>query len=209
MREFREHKGIAAPLMVTSIDTDAIIPSREIKRVSKEGLGQALFAGWRYLDRGKPEERPNPDFVLNRPEFENASILLTGDNMGCGSSREYAVWALADFGIRSIIAPGFGSIFYTNCVRNGVLPVVLDGPYVANLAAQVERGNPEIKISLLECMVTAPNGDTHPFRIEASHREMLLCGLDAIEQTLQSQALIDYFKQRDRKRRAWAYLDQS
>ena len=126
MKSFVTHRGIAAPLLKINIDTDAIMPSREMKTVSKTGLGKSLFASWRFINRGTDEEKLNPEFVLNQEEYSQASILLTGRNMGCGSSREFAVWSLVDFGIRAIIAPSFGSIFFTNCIRTGLLPIVLD-----------------------------------------------------------------------------------
>jgi 3-isopropylmalate/(R)-2-methylmalate dehydratase small subunit len=148
--KFKKHTGIAAPMLRANIDTDAIIPSRELKRVSKEGLGEGLFAGWRYFNRGESDESANPDFILNQPEYGGASILLAGSNMGCGSSREFAVWALTDYGIRAIIAPSFGAIFHTNCIRNGLLPIVLDEATVYNrrlstreLAAEYKRLRPD------------------------------------------------------------------
>jgi 3-isopropylmalate/(R)-2-methylmalate dehydratase small subunit len=128
-------RGIAAPLMRINVDTDAIIPSREMKRVSKTGLAEGLFANWRYLDPGARE--PNPDFILNQAPFDRASILLAGSNFGCGSSREHAVWALGEWGIRAVIAPSFGSIFAANCLNNGLLPVRLDEQAVGAIAAEV------------------------------------------------------------------------
>ena len=147
MDKFERHTGVAAAMLRGNVDTDAIIPSREMKRVSKDGLGEGLFAGWRYLEQGGRE--PNPDFVLNQPAYEETSILFSGPNFGCGSSREHAVWALAEFGIRAIIAPGFGAIFANNCVRNGLLPLVLEDVLVSEIAAwtrylptQVSSGGP-------------------------------------------------------------------
>ena len=137
MKAFITHQGIAAPLLRVNIDTDAIIPSREMRRVSKQGLGEGLFAGWRYLDEDPDQRRPRPDFVLNRSEYANASILLSGDNFGCGSSREHAVWALVEYGFRAVIAPSFGSIFYGNAARNGLLPVRLPGESVAALSESI------------------------------------------------------------------------
>ena len=124
MKPFTRHASIAAPMMQPNIDTDAIIPSREMKRVSRKGLGEGLFAGWRYISAGTRDE--NPNFVLNEARYEGCSILVAGPNFGCGSSREHAVWALVDFGVRAVIAPSFGDIFRRNCVRNGVLPALLD-----------------------------------------------------------------------------------
>jgi 3-isopropylmalate/(R)-2-methylmalate dehydratase small subunit len=209
MKKFIVHRGIAAPLLQINIDTDAVIPSRELKRVSKSGLGKSLFAGWRYIDRGEPTERQNSEFILNQPEYNGASILLAGRNMGCGSSREYAVWALDDFGIRAIIAPSFGAIFYTNCMRNGVLPVVLSEEIVANLAAQVAKDpqQRQLSIDLDKCLVLAPDGQEYQFDIEPVYREMLIEGLDAIDNTLRSRSAINAFLKSDREKRSWAYLN--
>ena len=208
-KTFTKHDGVAAPMLRINIDTDAIIPSREMKRVSKSGLGEGLFAGWRYIDRGKDTEMPDPGFILNQAEYENTSILLTGRNMGCGSSREFAVWALTDYGIRAIIAPSFGAIFHTNCIRNGLLPIVLDEDIVAGLAAQVSEDPQQnrLSIDLEDCKVVAPDGENHTFEIEPVYRQMLMKGLDAIDLTMRSDAAINTFVERDRKIRAWAYLD--
>ena len=206
MEKFTTLKAIAAPLLRINVDTDAIIPSREMKRVSKQGLSEGMFAGWRYRDPGSREE--NPDFVLNQTPYRQARILLSGQNFGCGSSREHAVWALAEWGIRCIIAPSFGAIFYGNCVRNGILPVVLDNELVESLAAQVEA-NPAknlVTVDLVQRSVTAPDGGSHPFEIADGDREMLLEGLDSIALTLKSDEAILAFRERDRAARPWIYL---
>ena len=206
MQKFTEITAIAAPLMRINIDTDAIIPSREIKGVSKQGLGEGLFAGWRYTQPGGREE--NAEFVLNQTPYRNANILLSGANFGCGSSREHAVWALSEWGIRCIIAPSFGAIFYGNCVRNGILPVVLPESVVASLAEAVEASPAEnlITANLTDCTVTAPGGDTHRFEIAPADREMLLEGLDAIDATMKRDDEILAFRGRDRLKRPWVYL---
>jgi 3-isopropylmalate/(R)-2-methylmalate dehydratase small subunit len=209
MKTFNRHCGVSAPILRINIDTDAIIPSREMKRVSKTGLGESLFAGWRYIDRGKDIEKLDPDFVLNLPEYAGTTILLAGRNMGCGSSRECAVWALTDYGIRAIIAPSFGTIFYTNCIRNGLLPIVLDEAAVANLASQVSN-DPQrnrLSIDLDKCVVISPDGNSHKFEIEPVYRQMLMEGLDPIDITMNSEAAISSFIENDRKKRSWAYLD--
>lgn len=205
MTPFTTHTGVAAPLRRINIDTDAIIPSREMTTVTKRGLADGLFAGWRYTDPAA--RRPDPEFVLNRPEYAGASILLGGANFGCGSSREHAVWALVEYGIRCIIAPGFGAIFYNNCVRNGLLPVVLDDALVDTLAQQVatDPQAAQLTIDLHACTVTAPDGASHPFELAAGHRHMLLGGLDPIGVTQQHQATIDAFIANDREQRPWAY----
>ncbi len=209
MMTFTKHCGIAAPMLRINIDTDAIIPSREMKRVSKLGLGESLFAGWRYIDRGKDTAILDPGFVLNQPDYVDTSILLAGRNMGCGSSREFAVWALTDYGIRAIIAPSFGAIFYTNCIRNGLLPIVLDEAVIAELAGQVtdDPQQNRLSIDLSECIVMSPNGQSHPFKIEPVYRQMLMEGLDAIDITMKSDAAINAYTKSDRKKRSWAYLD--
>ena len=184
MEKFTELTAVAAPLLRINIDTDAIIPSREMKRVSKQGLGDGLFAGWRYTAPGSREE--NTDFVLNQAPYREAQILLSGLNFGCGSSREHAVWALHEWGIRCIIAPSFGAIFYGNCVLNGILPVTLENSIVEGLARQVEANPTEnqITIDLEECVVTAPDSSRYDFDIAPADREMLMEGLDAIAATM-------------------------
>jgi 3-isopropylmalate/(R)-2-methylmalate dehydratase small subunit len=206
MEKFTVLEGIAAPIMRINIDTDVIIPSREMKRVSKEGLSDGMFANWRYTEPGGREE--NPDFILNQEPFRQAQLLLSGDNFGCGSSREHAVWALAEWGIRCIITPGFGNIFYGNCVRNGILPVVLGNDTVEDLARQVEAdpANNKIKVDLNTCTVTAPDGTTNSFDISPADQEMLLEGLDGIAVTMRRDDEILAFQGRDRLKRPWVYL---
>jgi len=204
MEPFIRHSGIAAPLMRINIDTDAIIPSREMKRVSKEGLGEGLFANWRYRDVATREEEPG--FVLNRPPWRQASILLAGANFGCGSSREHAVWALKDFGFRAVVAPSFGSIFQSNCVRNGIVPVELGESRVVALAA-AEEANPgrSVTIDLQSCRLTDADGCSHAFRIADQSRQLLLEGLDPIAATLAEDQHIQRFLERDRRQRPWVY----
>ena len=206
MEKFTVLEGIAAPMMRINIDTDVIIPSREMKRVSKEGLSDGMFANWRYTEPGGREEQP--DFVLNQEPYRQAKILLSGDNFGCGSSREHAVWALAEWGIRAIITPGFGNIFYGNCVRNGILPVVLPEETVNDLAQQVETdpANNTIKVDLRTRTVTAPDGTSNTFEIAPADQEMLLEGLDAIAVTQRRDDEILAFQARDRLRRPWIYI---
>ncbi len=209
MEKFTTLTAIAAPLLRINIDTDAIIPSREMKRVSKEGLAEGLFAGWRYQAPGSREE--NPDFILNREPYRRARILLSGINFGCGSSREHAVWALREWGIRAVIAPSFGAIFQGNCVRNGIVPVVLDNSVVEALAGQVEAdpGKKQVTVDLLRCLVIAPDETRHGFQLPTADREMLLEGLDSIAVTMKLDAEILAFRDRDRTRRPWIYLPKS
>ena len=207
MEKFTVLKAIAAPILRINIDTDVIIPSREMKRVSKEGLSDGMFANWRYTEPGGREEQA--DFILNQEPYRQAKIILSGDNFGCGSSREHAVWALHEWGIRAIITPGFGNIFYGNCIRNGILPVVLPNDVVENIAAQVEA-NPAhnlVNVDLSNCTVTAADGLTHAFEIGSGDRQMLLEGLDAIAVTQRRDDEILAFQARDRLKRPWIYLE--
>lgn len=204
MDRFTVHRGVAAPLLRINVDTDAIIPSREMKRVSKTGLGEGLFAGWRYTEVGGRE--PDPAFVLNQPEYAGASILLAGVNFGCGSSREHAVWALKEFGIRAVVAPSFGAIFYNNCVRNGLLPVELPEHAVQALA-DVSRGGAQLLVDLQRCRVESPTGEAYTFTIQPALREMLLEGLDPVALTLKLQPRIEAFQAADRAQRPWVYLE--
>jgi 3-isopropylmalate/(R)-2-methylmalate dehydratase small subunit len=199
MTPFVRLTAIAAPLLRENIDTDAIIPSREMTSVSKTGLADGLFAGWRYTQVGGRE--PNPDFVLNQPHYREARILLGGPNFGCGSSREHAVWALAEYGFRAIIAPSFNPIFQGNCIRNGVAPVILSVEAIAQIAAL----DTEVTVDLAALLVCA--GDTSwPFALANEPREMLMQGLDAIELTLKRRQEIAAFRAADAARHPWVYL---
>lgn len=205
MRAFTRHEGIVAPLPRANVDTDAIIPSREMKRVSKRGLGEGLFAGWRYLD--VDQRTPNPDFVLNRPAYAGASILVSGPNFGCGSSREHAVWALQEFGIRAILAPGFGAIFERNCYNNGLLPVRLDEEALARVLATTDP-DPQgrrLTVDLETETLVLPDDSSLAFSVPDLQREMLLNGWDPIDRTLQLAPDIDAFLVEDRARRPWVY----
>jgi 3-isopropylmalate/(R)-2-methylmalate dehydratase small subunit len=200
--------GIAAPLPRDNVDTDAIIRSRDIDRVAKVGFGARLFAAWRFQGDSGAE---NPDFVLNRPAYRGATILIAGKNFGCGSSREAAVWALADFGFQAVIACGFGAIFQANCVANGLAPVVLAQAHVDALTTQTERagGDLRVVIDLWAGVVLAPEHQQFPFQMARVHRDMLMEGLDAIGLTLERQDEIARFEHHDRRKRPWCYLDPS
>lgn len=206
MEKFTTLTAIAAPILRINIDTDAIIPSREMKTVSKVGLSGGLFAGWRYTVPGSREE--NPDFILNQEPYRRAKILLSGMNFGCGSSREHAVWALHEWGIRAIVAPSFGAIFQGNCVRNGILPVALENAVVEDIARQVmaDPAHRQLTIDLQQGRLLAPDGVVHPFSLAPADREMLLEGLDAIALTMKRDDEILAFQGRDRLRRPWIYL---
>lgn len=208
MEAFSKLEGIAAPMLIDNVDTDQIIPSREMKRVSKTGLGEGLFAGWRYTYDGTKKTGDNPEFVLNRPEYRAANILLAGRNFGCGSSREHAVWALKDHGFRVVIAESFGRIFRSNCARNGLLAIVLPAAAIAALEDQT-RIDPQTRrllVDLEACEVHGPDGSRFTFKITESDRHMLLNGLDYIDFTLHFEADIDRFVETDRLTRPWAYL---
>lgn len=210
MKTFITHEGVAAPLIHSNIDTDTIIPSREMRHVSKQGLGEGLFAGWRYLKGDQETRSINPDFVLNKPQYAGASILLAGGNFGCGSSREHAVWALLEYGFRAVIAPDFGTIFYHNAMRNGLLPIRLPESAIMKLSSPGLSGaaasSGPIAIDLQNSTVTGSAGLSYRFDIEPVYRNMLLQGMDAIDMTLQHQDMIDEFQSRDRQTRNWAYL---
>jgi 3-isopropylmalate/(R)-2-methylmalate dehydratase small subunit len=202
MEQFVRLKALAAPLMRPNIDTDVMIPSREITSPSREGFGAKLFASWRYIEPGRA---PNPDFVLNRAPFDRAQILIAGENFGCGSSREMAVWAIRQFGFRCVIAPSFGLIFQNSCYRNGVLPVVLPKSDVEALGRDAEPGTLELEVDLEACTVTAPGARVFEFAVGKPEREMLLAGLDAIGVTLKRRDDIVAFQSRDRTLRPWIW----
>ncbi len=201
---FTRLTAVAAVLLRDNIDTDAIIPSREIRAVSKTGLADGLFANWRYLPgQGRT---PDPGFALNDPAFEGARILIAGENFGCGSSREQAVWALAEYGFRALVAPSFSSIFHRNCLRNGVLPARLAPEAVARLARWVSEApqRHRVTVDLVTQSVSTEDG-SWPFDIAADAREALLAGVGEIELTLRSRERIAAFQAADRTRRPWAY----
>jgi 3-isopropylmalate/(R)-2-methylmalate dehydratase small subunit len=204
MEKIVTHTGIAAPLLRENIETDAIIPSRETQSVARTGYGAGLFANWRYEPGTRIE---NPEFVLNREPYRHASILLSKSNFGCGSSRESAVWALYQFGIRCVIAESFANIFRSNSIVNGLLPVTLDEKAIAELATQSEKGGDSalVTVDLAACEVRAPGGQVWHFEIGTLEREMLLHGLDEIALTLKRKDDIEAFRETDRTRRPWIY----
>ncbi len=206
MTPFTILTAVAAPLVRPNIDTDAIIPSREMKGVSKTGLSDGLFAGWRYTEVGG--RTPDPAFVLNDPAYAGAQILIGGVNFGCGSSREHAVWALAEYGFRAVLAPSFSPIFQNNCVRNGVLPAPVEAGFIDHLAAAVaaDPQSRRVTVDLPTQRVIAPDGWEAAFEIGAEAKEMLLHGLDAIALTLKRAPEIQAFRAMDRAARPWAYL---
>lgn len=205
------HVGVAVPLLLANVDTDAIIPSREMKTVGRQGLGQALFAGWRYHYDGVQRLGINRDFILNQPAYSGATILLAGPNFGCGSSREHAVWAIADYGFRVIIAPSFGAIFQGNCIRNGVLPVELPAQQVAAMAEWVAAAPLQhpLAVDLRACEVQATDGRVWPFTLAEVARSRLLEGRDEIAETLAFAADLAAWRERDRALRPWVYAGEA
>lgn len=208
MEQFIRVQGVAAPLLHDNIDTDLIIPSREITSPGKEGYGAKLLAPWRYETAADGTRREKADFVLNRPPFRHAVVLIAGDNFGSGSSREQAAWALRQFGLRAVLAPSFGAIFQNNCYRNGLLPIALARADVEALAAEAEGGQLRLTVDLERCLVLAADGRSWSFGVPASERQMMLAGLDAIGLTLRRQAEIDAFQRRDRQARPWIWLQR-
>ena len=197
---FQKHEGVAAILMRDNVDTDQIIPSREMKTVSRTGLGEGLFAGLRYTDQAA--RTPNPGFVLNKLGLEDASVLISGANFGCGSSREHAVWALKEYGFRSIIAKSFGEIFYGNCLNNGILPIVLDEPLFDQFDSRLT-----ISIDLQEQVLSSSQlpGWQASFNIDPYPKKLLSEGLDPIGLTLQNKPDIDGFLMKDQQLKPWLY----
>lgn len=204
MKGFTRLSAIAAPLMRANIDTDIVIPiNRMIGNSVRGTVGKWAFTALRYL----PDGSENPEFVLNRAPYRDAEILITGPNFGCGSSREPAVWAIQEMGIKAIVGSGFGDIFYNNCFQNGVLPVVLDPQTVQSIAEEVEetQGTGKVTVDLEACRVTTPSGRQVSFTIEPRRRSGLLAGLDEIGATLQRDREIRAFQARDRESRPWIY----
>lgn len=205
-----EHiSGVAAPLMRDHIDTDVIIPSREITSPSREGFGPKLFAPWRYRH---PDGAEDPEFILNREPWRQARILIAGRNFGCGSSREMAVWALLQFGIGCVIAPSFGAIFRNNCIRNSLLPIELPIEQVQELARQAQDGELRLHVDLQAQRIVresqhldVPEQSPIPFEFDPDDREMLLTGRDAIDRAWDHRAAIEAFERQDRLNRPWAW----
>ncbi len=196
MQPFRVHTGLVAPLYRPNIDTDQIVPKQFLKRIERTGFGQFLFYDWRYL----PDGRPDPSFVLNMPRYRGASVLVAGRNFGCGSSREHAPWALADYGFRAVIAPSFADIFANNAIKNGLLPVVLDEEIVQLIATRAEQSAYTLTIDLEQGEVRDPNASLARFQIDPFARHCLLNGLDEIALTLQHETLIAAYEERRRRR---------
>jgi 3-isopropylmalate/(R)-2-methylmalate dehydratase small subunit len=201
MQKFTKLTGVAAPLPIINIDTDMIIPKDYLKTIKRTGLGVGLFAEMRYLDDGKP----NPDFVLNKPAYSNAQILVAGDNFGCGSSREHAPWALLDFGIRCVISTSFADIFYNNCFKNGILPITVSQSDLDKLMDDASRGsNATLSVDLEALEIRGPDGGVIMFDLDEFKRHCLLNGLDDIGLTMERAPKIDAYEKRAATNRPWA-----
>lgn len=211
MKPFTQHTGIVVPLDRANVDTDAIIPKQFLKSIKRTGFGPNLFDAWRYPDKGEPgmdnSRRPlNPDFVLNRPRYAGASILLARKNFGCGSSREHAVWALDDYGIRAVIAPSFADIFFNNSFKSGLLPIVFDDAVVDRLFRETEAEEGyRLSIDLEAQTIATPSGETFAFEVEPFRKHCLLNGLDDIDLTLQRADAIRAYEQRRRREAPWLF----
>jgi 3-isopropylmalate/(R)-2-methylmalate dehydratase small subunit len=202
MQAFTTLTGIAAPLAMINVDTDMIIPKQFLKTIKRTGLGRYLFNDMRYTPDGKEKA----DFVLNRPAWRKAEILVAGENFGCGSSREHAPWALLDFGIRCVIAPSFADIFFNNCFKNGILPVVLPKAVVEELMADAEKGaNARVTVDLPNQQIVRPNGERIAFELDPFRKHCLVNGLDDIGLTLEKRPRIDAFETRQRAAQPWLY----
>jgi 3-isopropylmalate/(R)-2-methylmalate dehydratase small subunit len=200
MQKFTTLTGVAAPLPMINVDTDKIIPKQYLKTIERKGLAKGLFDEMRYRD----DRSENPDFILNKPAYRKAKILVAGENFGCGSSREHAPWALLDFGITCVIAPSFADIFYNNCFKNGVLPIALPQADVDKLMDDAERGaNAIITIDLEKQEITGPDGGRIKFDIDPFRKHCLLNGLDDVGLTLQKEASIDSFEARRKAAQPW------
>jgi len=200
MDKFTTLDGIAAPLPLINVDTDMIIPKQYLKTILRTGLGVALFSEMRYEDDGSEK----PDFVLNQPAYRDAEILVAGDNFGCGSSREHAPWALLDFGIRCVIAPSFADIFYNNCFKNGILPIVLPQEEVDKLMDDAGRGaNARLSVDLESQTIKGPDGDTIAFDVDPFKKHCLLNGLDDIGLTMEKEQSISDFEAKRATRMPW------
>jgi 3-isopropylmalate/(R)-2-methylmalate dehydratase small subunit len=216
MQAFTVHKGLVAPMDRANVDTDAIIPKQFLKSIARSGFGPNLFDAWRYLDKGEPGQdpahrRPNPDFVLNQPRYqpgahgpEGASILLARQNFGCGSSREHAPWALEQYGFRALIAPSYADIFFTNCFKNGLLPIVLPEPQVARLFDEVAAcPGYQLTIDLPRQVVVKPDGSEWPFDVQPFRKYCLVNGFDDIGLTLRHADRIRAFEAERLARMPW------
>ncbi len=211
MRKFTKQSGLVMPLDRANVDTDFIIPKQFLKSIKRSGFGVNLFDEHRYLDKGEPgrdnSQRPlNPDFVMNQPRYKGASVLLARENFGCGSSREHAPWALDDYGFRVIIAPSYADIFFNNCFKNGILPIVLERKIVDSLFAAVEAEEGfELTVDLEEQKIALPSGESIAFEVDSFRKYCLMNGLDDIGLTLKDADKIKHFEQNWRAASPWYF----
>jgi 3-isopropylmalate/(R)-2-methylmalate dehydratase small subunit len=209
MQAFTVHQGLVAPMDRANVDTDAIIPKQFLKSIARSGFGPNLFDEWRYLDKGEPGQdpagrRPNPDFVLNQPRYAGASVLLCRQNFGCGSSREHAPWALEQYGFRALIAPSFADIFFNNCFKNGILPIVLPEAVVSRLFDEVAAfPGYRLTVDLPRQVVLKPDGEEIPFEVQAFRKYCLVNGFDDIGLTLRHADKIRAFEAERLARMPW------
>ena len=211
MEAFHKMRGVVVPLDRSNVDTDAIIPKQFLKSIKRTGFGPNLFDQWRYLDQGEPGQdcstRPvNPEFVLNQPRYQGGTILLARKNFGCGSSREHAPWALLDYGFRAVIAPSFADIFFNNCFKNGILPIVLEDNIIDDLFLEVARQDGyELTVDLEAQTVTTPAGAAYSFAVDGFRKRCLLQGLDDIGLTLEHADDIRAYEQRRLEQAPWLF----
>ena len=211
MEKFNTHQGLVAPMDRSNVDTDAIIPKQFLKSIKRSGFGPNLFDEWRYLDHGEPgmdnSGRPvNPDFILNQPRYQGASVLLARENFGCGSSREHAPWALIDYGFRVIIAPSYADIFFNNCFKNGIVPIVLDAPVVDELFQAVDATlGYQLTVDLAAQTIMTPEGKSIAFEIEEFRKHCLLNGFDDIGLTLQHVDDIQAYEKQRKQETPWLF----
>ena len=212
MDKFEKMRAIVAPLDRSNVDTDAIIPKQFLKSIQRSGFGPNAFDEWRYLDHGEPgmdnSKRPiNPEFVLNQPRYQGAQVLLARKNFGCGSSREHAPWALLDYGFRVIIAPSFADIFFNNCFKNGILPIVLDEVKVDQLFKEVEASEGyQLTVDLEAQTITTPSGEVINFDVDSFRKHCLIHGLDDIGLTLQHVDDIKAYEERRKQEAPWLFI---
>jgi 3-isopropylmalate/(R)-2-methylmalate dehydratase small subunit len=206
MDKFTVAKGLSAPLDRVNVDTDQIIPKQYLKTIKRTGLREGLFSDWRYTSSGETDT----SFFMNQHRYQNAAILVAGDNFGCGSSREHAPWALLDYGLRCIIAPSFADIFFNNCFKNGMLPAVLKADEVAQLIKEIEATpGYELTVDLAAQTVTTPSGASFHFDIDPFRKDCLLNGLDEISLTLKNEADITAYEQRRKQEAPWLFLENA
>ena len=202
MKKFKTVSGVAAPMRAINIDTDKIIPKQYLKTIERAGLGKHLFAEMRFNEDGSEK----PDFVLNKPAYREAQILVAGDNFGCGSSREHAPWAIKDFGIRCVISTSFADIFYNNCFKNGILPIKVTPEQLELLFDDADRGaNATVTVDLETQEIHGPDGGVVKFEMDPFRKQCLLEGLDDIGQTLQCKGRIDIFEEQQKSQQPWLY----